>query len=338
MKNRSNPDFVVPDFTPVPRQHRVDGWTPARQRAFIAALAATGSVTAAARSINMAKEGAYMLRLHPQGAGFRAAWEAALTAGLDRLGDIALERAIDGVPVPVFYKGEQCGEKRWYNDRLLMFILRHRNPQKYGAPAALPPGTRHPDTVAREESPAPCPVCARRKAEYMALAEPDAKMPEEMRKVLDTLFTRYAAKVRSERQLRLEGQIVAADYTLRQLTHIELILANAGMSDAMITFFTTDYGPNGRVQEFAHPMSAKLDAMRRKVWAECGEPERPPLPLYARSPSSGTVSGPDWDERRRAQDNAERRMAAAQAEWEAAARPDSWAEWKAAQGAPAAGT
>ena len=332
MKNRSNPDFVVPDFTPVPRKHRVDGWTPERQRAFIAALAVTGSVTAAARSINMAKEGAYMLRLHPEGAGFRAAWEAALTAGLDRLQDIALERAIDGVPVPVFYKGEQCGEKRWYNDRLLMFILRHRNPEKYGAPAALPPGTRRPATVAREEAPAPCPVCARRKAEYMALAEPDAKMPEEMRKVLDTLFTRYAAKVRSERQLRLEGQIVAADYTLRQLTHIELILANAGMSDAMIDFFTIDYGPHGREREFAHPMSAKLDAIRSKVWAECGEPERPPLPLYARSPGTATVCGPDWDERQRAQRDAERRMAAAQVEWEAAARTESWEEWKAARG------
>jgi hypothetical protein len=268
MKSRSNPDFVVPDFTPVARKHRVDGWTPERQRVFIAALATTGSVSVAAKAVNMTKEGAYLLRLHPQGAGFRAAWEAALTVGLDRLGVIAFERAIEGVPVPVFYKGGQCGEKRWYNDRLLMFILRHRNPAKYGALAALPPGTRHPDTVAREEAPAPCPVCARRKAEYMALAEPDAKMPEEMRKVLDTRFTRYAAKVRSECQLRLEGQIVAADYTLRQRTHIELILANAGMSDAMITLFATDYGEHGRVQEFAHPMSAKLDALRRKVWAE----------------------------------------------------------------------
>ena len=77
-------------------------------------------------------------------------WAAALTVGLDRLRDIAFERAIDGVPVPVFYKGEQCGEKRWYNDRLLMFILRHHLPAKYGALAALPPGTKHPDTVARE--------------------------------------------------------------------------------------------------------------------------------------------------------------------------------------------
>jgi hypothetical protein len=330
MKNRSNPDFVVPDFTPVPRKHRVDGWTPERQRAFIATLAVTGSVTAAARSINMAKEGAYMLRLHPEAAGFRAAWEAALTAGLDRLQDIALERAIDGVPVPVFYKGEQCGEKRWYNDRLLMFILRHRNPEKYGAPAPLPPGTRHPATVAREE--APCPVCAEREAEYAALNDPDAPMPKEMRAVLDSMFTRYAAKVRSERQLRLEGRIVAADYTLRQLTHIELVLANAGMSEALLGLLTRRYDQHGPVEEFAHPMTAKLDALRRKAWAESGEPERPPLPLYARSPGSGTVSGPDWDERQRAQRDAERRMAAAQVEWEAAARPDSWAEWKAAHG------
>lgn len=331
MKNRSNPDFVVPDFTPVPRKYRVDGWTPERQRAFIAALAATGSVTAAAKAVNMTKEGAYLLRLHPQGAGFRAAWEAALTVGLDRLRDIAFERAIDGVPVPVFYKGEQCGEKRWYNDRLLMFILRHRAPEKYGALAPLPTGTRHPDTVAREDAATACPVCAERRAEYAALNDPDGPMPAEMRALLDTLFTRYVAKVRSERRLRLAGQIVAADFTLRQLTHIELVLANAGMSDALLGLLTRAQDDQGTVEEFAHPMSARLDALRRQAWAESGEPVRPPLPFPARAPGTALVSGADRDERDRARRDAERRMAAAQAEWEAAARPDSWAEWKAAR-------
>ena len=43
------------DFTPVPRKmERVDGWTADRQRAFIAALSATGSKRRAARAIGMA--------------------------------------------------------------------------------------------------------------------------------------------------------------------------------------------------------------------------------------------------------------------------------------------
>lgn len=335
MKNRSNPDFVVPDFTPVPRRHRIDGWTEERQRAFIAALAATGSVTAAARAVNMAKEGAYQMRLHPEAAGFRDAWQAALTAGVARLADIAIERAIEGVPVPVFYQGEQCGERRCFNDRLLMFLLRHHQPDRYGASPALPRGTRHPDTAAREDAAAAaaaCPVCARRKAEYAALTEPDAPMPADLRATLDGLFKRYVAKVHSERRERLEGRIVAADYTLRQLTHIELLLINAGMSRAVIELFSSMPGKYGPEQEFAHPMTAKLDAMRRKVWEQCGDPPRPPIPLYERSPGTSMVVSSTINERRAAQVDAERRMAEAQAEWEAAARHDSWEEWKAARG------
>lgn len=115
----------IPAFTPVPRKYRHDGWTPQRQRAFIDALAETGSVRHAAKRINMAPEGAYYLRRAAGSDSFRAAWEAALDFGVQNLRDIAIERAIDGVPVPVFYKDQQIGEKRWYNDRLLMFILKH---------------------------------------------------------------------------------------------------------------------------------------------------------------------------------------------------------------------
>lgn len=38
----------LPEFTPVPRKPRHDGWTPERQKAFIEALADTGSVSRAA--------------------------------------------------------------------------------------------------------------------------------------------------------------------------------------------------------------------------------------------------------------------------------------------------
>lgn len=36
----------LPEFTPVPRKPRHDGWTPERQKAFIAALADTGASVA----------------------------------------------------------------------------------------------------------------------------------------------------------------------------------------------------------------------------------------------------------------------------------------------------
>lgn len=49
-------------FEPVPRKPRHDGWTPERQRAFIGALADTGSVKRAAAHVNMSAVGAYWLR------------------------------------------------------------------------------------------------------------------------------------------------------------------------------------------------------------------------------------------------------------------------------------
>ena len=114
----------LPDFDAVPRKHRHDGWTPDRQRAFIEALADTGSVSRAAAQVNMSPEGAYYLRRQPHAESFRRAWEAALDFGVQRLKDIAFERAIDGQLVPVFVAGKLMGFRRKKNDRLLMFCLR----------------------------------------------------------------------------------------------------------------------------------------------------------------------------------------------------------------------
>ena len=70
MQNRQptapNAGAPLPAFAPVPRKcARHDGWTPARQRAFIEALADTGSVSRAAAQVNMSTEGAYYLRASP---------------------------------------------------------------------------------------------------------------------------------------------------------------------------------------------------------------------------------------------------------------------------------
>lgn len=141
---------VVPAFDPVARKYRHDGWTADRQRGFIAALAETGSVKAACARVGKTTEGAYHLRRQPGADGFRRAWEAALDQGVQRLADIAIDRAIEGVAEPIFWRDQQIGERRWHDNRLLMFLLRHHMPVRYGPLGALKPGTRHPDTIARE--------------------------------------------------------------------------------------------------------------------------------------------------------------------------------------------
>lgn len=88
----------LPDFAPVPRKYRHDGWTPDRQKAFIEALADTGSVSRAAKMINMSPEGAYYLRRQPGAEAFRRAWEAALDFGVQRLKECTGKGAAEVVP------------------------------------------------------------------------------------------------------------------------------------------------------------------------------------------------------------------------------------------------
>lgn len=124
-------------FTPVPSHTtRRDGWTPERQRDFIEALALIGLVSAAAAHVGKSRKSAYALRGRPGAESFAAAWDEAVDWGGLNATLSAFHRAIHGVPVPIFYKGLQVGERRVYDDRLLAAALRHVDPQKY-APAPL---------------------------------------------------------------------------------------------------------------------------------------------------------------------------------------------------------
>lgn len=71
-------------FTPVPRRAHVNGWTEEHQRAFIAALAFTGSPKQAARAIGKHQFGAERLRKHRAGKGFADAWDAAMDLARER--------------------------------------------------------------------------------------------------------------------------------------------------------------------------------------------------------------------------------------------------------------
>lgn len=121
-----------PHYGPVPLRYRHDGWVPDRQLEFIQALSACGCVDEAAKSVGMSRASAYALRRRPDAQAFRLAWDAAMDAAIERLSEAALTRAINGVPVPIFHKGEQVGERRDFDERLTMFILRYRHPSRYG--------------------------------------------------------------------------------------------------------------------------------------------------------------------------------------------------------------
>jgi hypothetical protein len=76
---------AILDFTPVARKNnRVDGWSPERQRAFIHALALTGSPRRAAAAVGKAQWGAEQLRKAPDAESFNAAWDAALSFARDK--------------------------------------------------------------------------------------------------------------------------------------------------------------------------------------------------------------------------------------------------------------
>jgi hypothetical protein len=129
------------EFEPAQLRPRHDGWTAARQIAFIEILAATKCVDEACRRVGMSDTSAYELRNRPCGAAFSKAWDLALEFQLDRLEQAAIERSINGVPRPIFFKGEQVGEYRHFDERLTMFLLRGRRGTRYGRAAelALPP-------------------------------------------------------------------------------------------------------------------------------------------------------------------------------------------------------
>ena len=141
------PDDPLLGFAPyVHRAPRRNSITPARQREFIATLAATGIVTQAARSIGASLEALYRLRHQPGAEGFAAAWEAALDRGIARLEDCAIELAIAGEELPIVSAGQLLGTYRKHNFGHIRFVLSQRRAVRWTAQdgdfAALRPG--HP--------------------------------------------------------------------------------------------------------------------------------------------------------------------------------------------------
>ena len=112
---------------------RHDGWTPAKQAEFLRQLAATQSVSAAARSVGMTRQTAYRLRARLKNEPFDIAWHYALRRQYDALMDAVVERAIHGVEVPHFHKGELIHTSRRFDDRAAVALRRGGARQHEGA-------------------------------------------------------------------------------------------------------------------------------------------------------------------------------------------------------------
>ena len=162
--------------------------------------------------------------------------------------------------------------------------------------------------------------------------------------VFGRILGKYLRKLEREREARLEGRIVEADFYVRQLTFIEVLMDLGGEAARIVR--ALERGGRSSVEIVATPMSVFLDTLRRAFWAEEGGPERPDLPPLgehddeiALGEPAGYSAGRDGPERewREARSEKHRLAAAAQQAWEEKARADAaaWARREAASSSPA---
>lgn len=218
------------DFTPVPRKiKRADGWTPERQRAFIAALSATGSKRQAAQAVGMAAFGIDQMLAADGNDSFKAAYDRALAIAAQN-GSMKIAQGVADAAA--------------------------RNAQM------TPPSRLRglPAPVEEDET---------------AMSE-DAQL-----ELLDSLAGKFMRKVAQEREARLGGEIVAADFYVRQITMLELLLELSCEhygEDAREVLHHLRRGRHGVLQIAGTEFTDWLDQSRRDWWAKSGEPNRPPHP------------------------------------------------------------
>jgi hypothetical protein len=118
-----NPAPDALDFDPVMVRYRTDGWTPAKQREYVEALADTGVAKWAAARVGMTEQSANRLRRRADARSFDLACAAAQRIGARRIVSLSFERAIEGTLKHYYYRGELVGEDRVYDNRLLVALL-----------------------------------------------------------------------------------------------------------------------------------------------------------------------------------------------------------------------
>jgi len=115
----------IPYFTPVPlARSRKDGWTPARQRIFLAALATTGVVSRAAKAAEMGVTSAYNLRKRTGAESFAAAWDQVEREARDRALAWVIEHVMNGETLPRFRAGRFVGTVHRVDRKVMLAAVR----------------------------------------------------------------------------------------------------------------------------------------------------------------------------------------------------------------------
>lgn len=96
---------------------------------FLATLAKTGNVSAAAKAAKIHRDTAYQHRTDDE--AFRKAWALAQEESADELEAEARRRAMKGTKKPVYQQGKLVGHVQEYSDTLLIFLLKGNNPEKF---------------------------------------------------------------------------------------------------------------------------------------------------------------------------------------------------------------
>lgn len=128
----------VTPFAPVPLRRRAGGWTPAKQAAFLAQLALTGSVREAARRVRMSRETAYRLRGKPGGESFADAWNRLTRRWCGRARKVTLAglraRALGVLLKPLIYRGRHVATVEKADNSALLRMDRQLARSRWTAP------------------------------------------------------------------------------------------------------------------------------------------------------------------------------------------------------------
>ncbi|MEO6361548.1 MAG: hypothetical protein ABIO43_13410, partial [Sphingomicrobium sp.] len=232
----------------------------------------------------------------------------------------AMGKVLSGVEALYKQEGTESFRAAW-DGALELAAARERAAMKgrtRDAPV-LPPHRRRANTADKA-----------RVAEEAECEPEDESSFEEKQSLFERLAGKYLRKVEQERDARLNGEIVAADFYVRQITAVEV----------MLDLICDGHG-SGAFEQLAQlrrkgrslydiadtPVSRLLDDARRAFWADCGEPMRPEHPpeRYARDHGSfrtqehAPSGSGDEDVATRERIKAERIAAdaKAQVEWEA---------------------
>ena len=299
------------DFKPVPRKtNRADGWTPEVQRVYVAALALTGSERQAAHAAGKAQFGVTQLKRAKGNEGFLGASEMAMALYEAEQG----RRLSEGLLAAASYAG-------------------HRH---VPVPAAWSQAaTRRPTPRGRRGH--------RGQSGMRGLPDPDftgLKTPEEeardRKQLLRVLLEKYAIKLKGEREARLRGEIAAADFYLRQLTHIEVMLdvvaGTDGDAGGLSILQEAQLDGHDLLRIAQTRMSKLLDDARHLYWIQQGDPPRPDVPpehVLQMQDGFATEYGepdpglqPGYKEKKREITEQMQRDAEEQIRWEAEARRD----------------